>query len=390
MNIHEYQAKSLLREMGVSVPSGDVAGCAEEAVAVAKRLPDQCWVVKAQIHAGGRGKAGGVSVCRSLAEVEAAANGILCRHLVTGQTVPEGKTVSKVLVEQGVSISRELYLSVVLDRSHACLSVMASSDGGMDIETVSAADPERVLIERADLSCRLWPFQLRRLMLGMGLTGNLERQGRVLVQKLLKFAAQNDVTLLEINPLAVTNEGTLLALDAKMNFDDSAIKRHPEIAAMRDPEEMDAVERLAQEKGINYVRLQGNVGTMVNGAGLAMATIDAIKHAGAAPANFLDIGGGADEKTVAAGLSIIMADSHVRCILVNIFGGILRCDVVAQGIVNAVYAAGCSLPLVIRMEGTNVEEGWKILDESGIMFERAGSLSDAARKAAELAEEDRK
>ncbi len=385
MNIHEYQAKALLRETGIPVPDGTVAASAGEAAEAAKRLAGPVWVVKAQVHAGGRGKAGGVKICRSLQEVEAAAGELIGKRLLTAQTGIEGKTVSKVLVEQGASIARELYLSVVLDRSQGCLSVMASPDGGMDIEAVSAADPERVLIEPAGAAFRLWPFQLRRLAQGMGLAGNQAQEAAGLMQKLLMFAAEKDVTLLEINPLAVTEEGDLLALDAKMNFDDSALKRHPEIAAMQDAGETDALERKAQEQGINYVRLRGNVGTMVNGAGLAMATMDAIKQAGAEPANFLDAGGGASAKAVAAGFSIIMSDPRVRCILVNIFGGILRCDAVAQGIAGAVKAAGCRLPLVIRLEGTNVEEGWRILNESGIRFERTDSLADAARKASQLA-----
>ena len=282
-------------------------------------------------------------------------------------------------------IAREMYLSVVLDRTRGCLTVMVSPDGGMDIEQVASSAPERIVAVRTDTAARLWPFQMRRLLKALDLSGASARAGAALLQQLASFAEAHDATLVEINPLAVTADGQLLVIDAKMDFDDSALKRHPEIAAMRDPEEDDPLERRAREQGVNYVRLHGSVGTMVNGAGLAMATMDAIKQAGAEPANFLDVGGGADAKAVAAGFSIILSDPRVRCILVNIFGGILRCDTVARGIVDAARSIGLQLPLVIRLEGTNVEEGRRILRESGLAFCEAASMSDAARRAAERA-----
>ena len=385
MNIHEYQSKELLRRIGVPVPPGTVACSAAEAVAAAGSLPGPAWVVKAQILAGGRGKGGGVRICRSPEEVGEAAGAILGMRLVTAQTGPEGKLVSRVLVEQGAMIAREMYVSVVLDRARGCLTVMASPDGGMDIEQAASSAPGRIVAVRTDTAARLWPFQLRRLLKALGLSGAAARAGAALLQQLASFAEAHDATLVEVNPLALTADGQLLVIDAKMDFDDSALKRHPEIEAMRDPEEGDPLERRAREQGVNYVRLHGSVGTMVNGAGLAMATMDAVKQAGAEPANFLDVGGGADAKAVAAGFSIILSDPRVRCILVNIFGGILRCDIVARGIADAARSIGLQLPLVIRLEGTNVEEGRRILRESGLAFHEAASMSDAARRAAELA-----
>ena len=389
MNIHEYQAKGLLAEFGVPVPQGGLATTVQEARAVAEKLAGPVWVVKAQIHAGGRGKGGGVKVCKSLDAVEEAARAILGMQLVTHQTGPEGKKVHKVWVEQGTNIARELYLAVVLDRGAQCLTVMASPDGGMDIEAVAASTPERIFTARLDSAHQIWPFQARELFFGCGLTPAQIGEGVKLLQGLVRLAAAKDATLVEINPLAVTAEGHLVALDAKMNFDESGLKRHPDVAAMEDPEECDPLERKGQELGVNYVRLNGYVGTMVNGAGLAMATMDAIKQAGAEPANFLDAGGGADEDTVAAGFSVMLSDPHVRGILLNIFGGILRCDIVAQGVVNAAKKVNLQLPLVVRLEGTNVEEGRRILKESGLKFETADSMAEAARKIAELTREAR-
>ncbi len=389
MNIHEYQAKGLLAEFGVPVPRGGLALTVQEARAVAEGLAGPVWVVKAQIHAGGRGKGGGVKVCKSLDAVEEAAKAILGMQLVTHQTGPEGKKVHKVWVEQGTNIARELYLAVVLDRGAQCLTVMASPDGGMDIEAVAAATPERIFTTRLDSAHQVWPFQARDLFFGCGLTPAQVGEGIKLLQGLVRLAVAKDATLVEINPLAVTDEGHLVALDAKMNFDESGLKRHPDVAALEDPEECDPLERKGQELGVNYVRLNGYVGTMVNGAGLAMATMDAIKQAGAEPANFLDAGGGADEDTVAAGFSVMLSDPHVRGILLNIFGGILRCDVVAQGVVNAAKKVNLQLPLVVRLEGTNVEEGRRILKESGLQFETAESMAEAARKIAELTREAR-
>ncbi|WP_455552090.1 ADP-forming succinate--CoA ligase subunit beta [Desulfovibrio sp.] len=389
MNIHEYQAKGLLKEFGIPVPQGGLAITPQEARAVAEGLPGPVWVVKAQIHAGGRGKGGGVKVCKSLDAVEEAARDILGMQLVTHQTGPEGKKVHKVWVEQGTDIARELYLSVVLDRAAACLTVMASPDGGMDIEAVAEKTPERIFTTRLDGCLRVWPYQAQSLFFGCGLSQPQVGEGVKLLQGLVELAAAKDATLVEINPLAVTGDGHLVALDAKMNFDESGLKRHPDIAAMEDPEEGDPLERKGQEMGVNYVRLDGYVGTMVNGAGLAMATMDAIKQAGALPANFLDAGGGANEDTVAAGFSIMLSDPRVRGILINIFGGILRCDIVAQGVVNAARKVNLQLPLVVRLEGTNVAEGRRILQESGLKFETAASMAEAAQRIAELTKEVR-
>lgn len=389
MNIHEYQAKGLLKEFGVPVPQGGLAVTPQEARAVAESLPGPVWVVKAQIHAGGRGKGGGVKVCKSPDAVEEAARAILGMQLVTHQTGPEGKKVHKVWVEQGTDIARELYLSVVLDRAAACLTVMASPDGGMDIEAVAEKTPERIFTTRLDGCLRVWPYQAQSLFFGCGLTQAQVGEGVKLLQGLVELAAAKDATLVEINPLAVTGDEHLVALDAKMNFDESGLKRNPDIAALEDPEEGDPLERKGQEMGVNYVRLDGYVGTMVNGAGLAMATMDAIKQAGALPANFLDAGGGASEETVAAGFSIMLSDPRVRGILINIFGGILRCDIVAQGVVNAARKVNLQLPLVVRLEGTNVEEGRRILRESGLKFETAASMAEAAQRIAGLTKEVR-
>ena len=384
MNIHEYQAKGLLAQFGVPVPTGALAATPTEARAAADALPGPVWVVKAQIHAGGRGKGGGVQVCKSLNAVEAAARHILGMQLVTHQTGPEGKKVHKVWVEQGTDIARELYLAVVLDRGAQRLTVMASPDGGMDIEEVAARTPERIFTARLDGGHHIWPFQARQLLFGCGLTPEQVNQGAALVQNLVRLAVEKDAVLVEINPLAVTAAGNVVALDAKMDFDESALKRHPDVAALDDPEESDPLERKARELGVNYVRLSGYVGTMVNGAGLAMATMDAIKQAGAEPANFLDAGGGANEQMVAAGFEVMLSDPHVRGILINIFGGILRCDIVAQGVVNAARKVDLHLPLVVRLEGTNVEEGRRILRESGLNFATAASMSEAAHKIAAL------
>ncbi len=389
MNIHEYQSKGLFAEYGIPVSRGGLATTAQEARAVAEGLPGPIWVVKAQIHAGGRGKGGGVKVCKSLDEVEAAAKAIIGMNLVTHQTGPEGKLVHKVWVEQGTDITRELYLAVVLDRASECLTVMASPDGGMDIEAVAANTPDRIFTTRLDGGHHVWAFQARNLFFGCGLTPQQVGEGVKLLQNLVRMAAEKDATLIEINPLAINVEGHLVALDAKVNFDESSLKRHPEIAALNDPEECDPLERKGQELGVNYVRLDGFVGTMVNGAGLAMATMDAIKQAGAAPANFLDAGGGADEDVVAAGFEVMLSDPNVRGILINIFGGILRCDVVAQGVVNAAKKVNLKLPLVVRLEGTNVEEGRRILRESGLQFETASSMAEAAKRIAELTTEAR-
>ncbi|WP_461210051.1 ADP-forming succinate--CoA ligase subunit beta [Desulfocurvus sp. DL9XJH121] len=389
MNIHEYQAKELLKAYGVPVPEGGVAATVDEALAVAGGLPGPVRVVKAQIHAGGRGKGGGVKVCRSLDEVRDAARAILGMQLVTHQTGPEGKRVNSLWVEQGTDIARELYLAVVLDRGAECLTVMASPDGGMDIEEVAEAHPERIFTTRLDGGHRIWPFQARKLLFGCGLTPAQIGQGVSLITNLVRLCVDKDATQVEINPLAVTGEGDLVALDAKMNFDESALKRHPDIKALEDPEEEDPLERKAAELGVNYVKLSGHVGTMVNGAGLAMATMDAIKQAGAEPANFLDAGGGASVEMVTKGFEVMLSDPDVRGILINIFGGILRCDVVAEGVVAAARKLDLQMPVVIRMEGTNVEEGRRILDGCGLNFVTAHSMTEAASRIAELTREAR-
>ena len=383
MNIHEYQAKSLLAQYNIPVPKGQVAETVEQAVAAAKLLPGPVWVVKAQIHAGGRGKGGGVKVCKSIAEVESAAQSILGMQLVTHQTGPEGKKVHKVWVEDGTAINKELYLAVVLDRGAECLTIMASPDGGMDIETVAETTPERIFVTRLDGGHHIWEFQARQLLFGCGLPPKLVTNGVTLIKNLVQLCIEKDATQLEINPLAVTTSYDLVALDAKLNFDESALKRHPDIAALDDPEESDPLELKAASLGVNYVRLNGYVGTMVNGAGLAMATMDAIKQAGAEPANFLDAGGGASEEMVCKGFEVMLSDPQVRGVLINIFGGILRCDIVAKGIVAAATKLNITIPIVIRMEGTNVEEGRRILNECKLHFTSATTMSEAAHLIAE-------
>lgn len=384
MNIHEYQAKELLRDYAIPVPAGSVAHSPEEALACARQLSGPLWVVKAQIHAGGRGKGGGVKLCSSPKDVEQVAAALLQMRLVTPQTGAEGKLVHKVLVEQGVSAVRELYAAVTLDRTAGCLTMVFSPDGGMDIEAVAAATPQRIFTARADAAHMVWPFQARQLVRGCGLSIQQEQQAAGILCNMLRLAREKDVLLVEINPLGVLQSGELLALDAKISVDDSAVKRQPRIAAMEDFEEVHPLEMRARAQGINYVRLEGNIGTMVNGAGLAMATMDAIKQAGAAPANFLDVGGGAKEETIANGLEVMLADGQVRGILINIFGGILRCDVVAHGLLRAAEKMQISLPIVVRLEGTNVAEGRRILEHSDMHFTTAASMSEAAYKIMEL------
>lgn len=378
MNVHEYQAKTLMQRFGIPVPSGALATTEAEARQAASDLGGSSFVVKAQIHAGGRGKGGGVKVVKSEGDAAVAAKDMLGMNLVTHQTGPEGKLVRKVWIEQGVGIARELYLAVVLDRAGECLTVMASPAGGMDIEEVAATQPEKIFTTKVQPGQPLWDYQGRRLMFGCGVEGAALRQGVAIIQNLVRLAWECEATLVEINPLVLTEEGNLLALDAKINFDDSALKRQKEIAELADPEETDPLERKAQVIGLNYIRLGGNVGTMVNGAGLAMATMDVIKMAGAEPANFLDVGGGASEEMVAKGFEIILGDPNVQAILINIFGGILRCDVLAAGVVGAAKKVSLKVPLVVRLEGTNVEEGRAILAQSGLDFKVAGSMSEAA------------
>ena len=384
MNIHEYQAKQLFRGKGIPVPEGAVARTVEEAVEAAKGLPGPVRVVKAQIHAGGRGKGGGVIVCKDMDAVKDAAGKILGMQLVTHQTGPEGKKVNSVWVEQGTAIARELYLAIVLDRGAECLTIMASPDGGMDIEEVAEKHPERIFTVPLGSDQHVWPFQARELLFNCGLTPKQVGQGVGLITKLLELCVEKDATQVEINPLAVTEAGDLIVLDAKLNFDESGLKRHPEIKELADPEEQDPLERKAAELGVNYVKLNGYVGTMVNGAGLAMATMDAIKQAGAEPANFLDAGGGANVEMVTKGFEVMLSDPNVRGILINIFGGILRCDIVAEGIIEAARQTHFTLPTVVRMEGTNVEAGKKLLKDSGMNFVLADSMTEAAHAIADL------
>ncbi|HEY3172055.1 MAG TPA: ADP-forming succinate--CoA ligase subunit beta [Thermoanaerobaculia bacterium] len=387
MKVHEYQAKSLLAQFGVAVPRGEAADEAGAAREIAKRLGGAV-VVKAQIHAGGRGKGGGIRVARDPDQAFEAARAILGMTLVTPQTGPAGRVVRKVLVEEALDLDRELYLGVTLDRSRARPMVIASSSGGMEIEEVAARDPSAVLREAVDPVLGMFPFQARRLAFALGLSGDSFRDGVSLMQSLFRAYIETDATLAEVNPLLVTRSGKVLALDAKMTFDDNALFRHADIKEMRDLAEEDPLEVEASKFGLNYVKLDGNVGCMVNGAGLAMATMDLVKLAGGEPANFLDVGGGANEEQVKNAFRIILSDRNVRAILINIFGGIMRCDVIAKGVVAAVREMGGgvrSLPVVVRLEGTNVDEGKKILRESGLAVTPAEGLADAARKAVEAA-----
>jgi succinyl-CoA synthetase beta subunit len=385
MKVHEYQAKSLLSRFGVAVPRGEVADTATEAREIAKRLGGPV-VVKAQIHAGGRGKGGGIRVARDAEEAFEHSKAILGMTLVTPQTGREGRVVRKVLVEEALETDRELYLAATLDRSRACPVVIASRSGGMEIEEVAARDPKAVLREAIDPLLGMFPFQARRIAIALGLEGDSFKKGVALMQSLFRAYVETDASLAEINPLLVTGSGRVLALDAKMNFDDNALFRHPEIREMRDLAEEDPLEVEASKFGLNYIKLDGSVGCMVNGAGLAMATMDLVKLAGGEPANFLDVGGGANEEQVKNAFRIILSDPHVRAILINIFGGIMRCDVIANGVVAAVREMGLSLPVVVRLEGTNVDEGRRILRDSGLTVTPAEGLADAARKAVEAAQ----
>ncbi|CUS78284.1 succinyl-CoA synthetase (ADP-forming) beta subunit [Candidatus Kryptonium thompsonii] len=387
MKIHEYQAKEILKKFGVAVPKGRVAFTPEEAVEVAKEIGGNVWVVKAQIHAGGRGKAGGIKLARSYDEVYEHAKNMLGAKLVTYQTGPEGKIVKKVLVEQGLSIQKELYVGITLDRSTSRNVVMVSSEGGVEIEQIAAESPEKILKEYVDPKVGFMPYQARRLAFGLGLDGEAFKNAVKFLLALYKAYEETDASLAEINPLVLTTDGQVLALDAKMNFDDNALFRHPEIVEMRDIDEEDPLEVEASKYNLNYIRLKGNVGCMVNGAGLAMATMDLIKLAGGEPANFLDVGGGAKAETVEQGFRIILSDPNVKAILINIFGGIVRCDRVAQGVVEAARKVGVNVPVVVRLEGTNAEEGAKILKESGLNFIVANGFKDAAEKVVNVLKE---
>ncbi len=386
MKIHEYQGKELLRKFGVAVPNGSVAFTVEEAVKVSESLGGYPVVVKAQIHAGGRGKGGGVKLARSKAEVEKFAGDILGMQLITHQTGPEGKEVKRLLVEAGADIERELYVGIVLDRAVSMDTFMVSTEGGMEIEKVAAETPEKIHKEAIDPVAGLQPFQLRRMCYALGLEGDQFKNGIKFLTALYKAYQATDASLAEINPLVVTKQGEVIALDAKMNFDDNALFRHKDILDLRDLDEEEASEIEASKYNLNYIKLDGNVGCMVNGAGLAMSTMDIIKLAGGEPANFLDVGGTASAETTANGFRIILSDPNVKAILINIFGGIVRCDRVAGGVVEAATKMGVKVPIVVRLEGTNAEEAAEILKNSSINFTVAENLKDAAEKVVAVVE----
>jgi succinyl-CoA synthetase beta subunit len=385
VKIHEYQAKSVLARLGVPVPRGEVAFSAAEAADIARRLGGALVVVKAQIHAGGRGKGGGVKVAKSPEEAQQLARSILGMTLVTHQTGPEGRKVGRLLIEEGLQIDRELYVSIVIDRASAAPVVIASAAGGMDIEEVAASHPEKILRETVDSGTGILPFQGRKLAFGMGLDGAVAGKFAKVLSSLYDAFIATDASMVEINPLIVTRDGNVIALDAKVTLDDSALYRHPNLRELRDFSEEDPLEVEASKFSLNYIRLDGNIGCMVNGAGLAMATMDIIKLSGGEPANFLDVGGGANAEQIKNAFRILMSDANVKAVFINIFGGILRCDVLAQGVIAAVTELGVPVPIVIRMEGTNVEEGKRLLKESGLNFTTADSMGEGASAVVALA-----
>ena len=385
MKIHEYQGKAILARYGVPVPRGEVAFSAQEAGLIAARLGGGTVVVKAQIHAGGRGKAGGVKVVKGPDEAERAAAELLGKTLVTYQTGPTGQVVGRLLVEEGLAIDRELYLSMVVDRATQKVVMMVSAEGGVDIEEVAQKTPEKIHKEFIDPAVGIQPFQARKLAFAVGLSDARVGKATKMTLALYKAFIATDASLLEINPLITTKSGDLLALDAKMTVDDNALYRHPDIRDLRDLSEEDPLEVEASKFSLNYIRLDGNIGCMVNGAGLAMATMDIIKLAGGMPANFLDVGGGATAEQIRNAFKILMSDQNVKAVLINIFGGILRCDVLAAGVIAAVKELGVPVPIVIRMKGTNVEEGKRILAESGLNFATADTMNEAADKVVALA-----
>ena len=396
MNIHEYQAKGLLKKYGVPVPRGGVAFTPDEAEKAANELGGPVWVVKSQIHAGGRGAGrfksdpdgkGGVRVVKSAEEVKANAGQMLGETLVTKQTGAEGKEVKRLYIEEGCDIARELYLSLLIDRATSRVTIMASTEGGMEIEEVAAESPEKILMEAIDPTTGLMPFQARKIAFGLGLQGKQVSSCVKFLIAMYKAFTELDASLVEVNPLVITGDDQVIALDAKMNFDDNALFRHPDVAEMRDEDEEDPMELEAQKHELNYIKLDGQIGCMVNGAGLAMATMDIIKLYGGDPANFLDVGGGATKERVTAAFKIILSDENVEGILVNIFGGIMRCDVIAEGVVAAAKEVSLHVPLVVRLEGTNVELGKKILEESGLPIVSADNLADAAEKVVKAVKE---
>lgn len=387
MNIHEYQGKEIFRSMGVAVPEGRVAFTAEEAVEKAKELDTEVYVVKAQIHAGGRGKAGGVKIAKSLSEVETYANELLGKQLVTHQTGPEGKEVKRLYIEQGCDIQKEYYVGFVIDRATDRITLMASEEGGTEIEEVAAKTPEKIFKETIDPVVGLSPYQARRIAFNINIPKESINKAAKFLISLYNVFIEKDCSIVEINPLVTTGEGEVLALDAKINFDDNALFRHKDIQELRDLEEEDSKEIEASKYDLSYIALDGDIGCMVNGAGLAMATMDTINHFGGNPANFLDVGGGATKEKVTEAFKIILGDDNVKGIFVNIFGGIMKCDVIAEGIVAAVKEVELTLPLVVRLEGTNVERGKEILNESGLAIEPAATMAEGAQKIVKLVKE---
>ncbi len=385
MNLHEYQAKDVFRSYGIAVPAGRVASSADEAAAAAQSLGGSVWVVKAQVHAGGRGKAGGVKLARDVETVRSAAAGMLGKNLVTKQTGPEGLPVERVYVETGSDIEREIYLSLTLNRERGRIALLASAAGGMDIEEVAAKTPERILTVNIHPAAGLQPYQCGQLAFGLGLKGRQVNEFQSICMGLYRLYIEKDASLVEVNPLIVTKGGALMALDAKINVDANAVFRHPDIASLRDPSQEDPMERRASEHDLNYVSLDGDIACMVNGAGLAMATMDLIKLHGGHPANFLDVGGGATSERVTAAFQLILSNPKVRAVLVNIFGGIVRCDLIADGVINAVKKVGVKVPVVVRLEGTNADKARETLARSGLTITAAADLTDAARKVVALA-----
>jgi succinyl-CoA synthetase beta subunit len=383
MNIHEFQAKQVLGRFGVPVPKGQPASTPEEAAAAFKALGQPKAVIKAQIHAGGRGKAGGVKLIGSPEEARDFAARLLGKPLVTHQTGPEGRVVRRVYVEEASQVARELYLGMVVDRKAAAVSVIASTEGGTEIEEVSAKTPEKILTDPVDPLLGMAPFQARRIAFALGLKDKQVGHFATLLGALYRAFVETDASLIEINPLVVTADGRVICLDAKISFDDNGLFRHPEIRELRDSNEEDPAETEAAKYDLSYVHLDGNIGCMVNGAGLAMATMDIVKYYGAEPANFLDVGGGANAQKIAAAFRILLSDSRVKAVLINVFGGIMQCDVLARGVVDAAREVKLSIPLVVRMEGTNVKEGKQILAESGIKVIAANDMADAARRVVE-------
>ena len=383
MNVHEYQAKKLLSDFGVRVPGGQVVFSADEVSEVLDALDSAKYVVKAQIHAGGRGKGGGIKVVESAQDATEAADEIIGMNLVTHQTGPEGKTVGSVLIEEASSIEKEFYLGMVIDRSREKVVVMGSPEGGVEIEEVAAKSPEKIIKEHVDISVGIQPYQCRKIAYFMGLEGGAVRQAVSFISSLYRVFTEKDCSLAEINPLVLTSDGNIVALDAKINFDDNALFRHRDIAGLRDRNEEDPLELEASDAGISFVKLDGNIGCLVNGAGLAMATMDIIKHHGGEPANFLDVGGGATTEQVTKAFKMILSDENVKAIFVNIFGGIMKCDTIADGIVEAAGEVGINVPLVVRLEGTNVEAGREILSDSGLDIQTGADMKEAASKVVE-------